>query len=418
MLDIKFVRENLKAVKECAELKHCTVDIEQALRLDEERRQLLHDVEKKKNERNSANQEITELRKTGKDISVKIEAMKDLSQAIKAADTRLADLETGIREIMVMVPNTVQADVPRGPDARTNKVIKEWGEERVFTFEPKDHLEIAEAAGMLDMKRAGKIAGSGFGLYFGKGAMLERALINFMLDLHIKKHGYTEVLPPFLVNEQTMFGTGQLPKLKEDMYFLNDDGLYLIPTAEVPVTNIHRGETLNEKDLPIKYVSYTPCFRREAGSYGKDTRGISRVHQFNKVEMVKFTTPEMSNAEHETLLRDAEDILQALGLRYRVLLLSAGDMSFAAAKCYDLEVWAPGCKRWLEVSSCSNFEDFQARRAEIRYKPKDGGKTQFVHTLNASGVALPRTFIGILEQCQNEDESVNIPQVLLQYCRQ
>jgi len=418
MLDIKFVRENVEKVKECAKLKHCAIDIDQALRWDEERRQLLHDVEKKKNERNNANQRITELKKTGGDFNVKIEEMKDLSQEIKNADARIVELEAKIREAMVVVPNIVQADVPRGPDAQTNKVIKEWGEERTYMFEPKDHLDIAEASGMLDMKRAGKIAGSGFGLYFGKGAMLERALINFMLDMHIKRHGYIEVLPPFLVNEPTMFGTGQLPKLKEDMYFLSDDGLYLIPTAEVPVTNIHRGDVLNEKDLPIKYVSYTPCFRREAGSYGKDTRGISRVHQFNKVEMVKFTTPETSNVEHESLLKDAEDVLQALGLRYRVVLLSAGDMSFAAAKCYDLEIWAPGSKRWLEVSSCSNFEDFQARRADIRYKPKNGGKTQFVHTLNASGVALPRTFIGILEQFQNEDRSISMPEILLQYCRQ
>ncbi|MBN1492995.1 MAG: serine--tRNA ligase [Candidatus Omnitrophica bacterium] len=417
MLDIKFIKENLDSVKRTAELKRCAVDLTHLLTLDDKRRALLQSVEQKKSLRNNANQEITQLRKAGKDFNAKIEEMKELAQEIKETDATLAGLETKIHEIMITIPNVTHPDVPLGKDATENKVIKEWGEERDFDFEPKDHLEIAEASGVLDMKRAGKVSGSGFGLYFGKGAMLERALINFMLDYHIKKHSYTEVLPPFLVNEQTMFGTGQLPKLKEDMYFLDQDGLYLIPTAEVPVTNIHRGEILHEKDLPIRYVSYTPCFRREAGSYGKDTRGISRVHQFNKVEMVKFTTPETSYAEHETLLRDAEDILQALGLRYRVMLLSAGDMSFAAAKCYDIEVWAPGSKRWLEVSSCSNFEDFQARRADIRYRPKEGSKTRFVHTLNASGVALPRTFIAILEQYQNNDSTFTVPNVLLEYCR-
>ncbi|MFC1809072.1 serine--tRNA ligase [Candidatus Omnitrophota bacterium] len=418
MLDIKFIRDNVKKVEETAALKRCTMDLAALFTLDDERKKVLTDVEEKKSVRNTANQEITRLKKKGDDFKTKIDEMKTLSQKIKEADAQLAGIESRIRDIMITIPNIAHKDVPPGKDEKANKFIREWGEERLFAFEPKDHLEIAEASGMLDMKRAGKITGSGFGLYCGKGAMLERALINFMIDFHIKKHGYKEILPPFLVNEDSMFGTGQLPKLKEDMYNLEEDGLYLIPTAEVPVTNMHRDEILNEKDLPIKYVSYTPCFRREAGSYGKDTRGISRVHQFNKVEMVKFTTPETSYEEHESLLKDAEDILQALGLRYRVMLLSAGDMSFAAAKCYDIEVWAPGSQRWLEVSSCSNFEDFQARRADIRYRPKDGGKTQFVHTLNASGVALPRTFIGIVEQYQDEEGSIRIPEVLHQYCRQ
>lgn len=415
MLDIKFIRENLARVKETACFKRCQVDLDVLLTADDKRKKMLAAVEEKKCVRNQTNQEITQCKQQGKDFQDIIQTMKSVSQEIKDLDAQISEVSDTIQSMMDRIPNVAHPDVPKGSDETTNIVLREWGQKKEFDFEPKDHLDIAEPLDMLQMKRAGKISGSGFGLYYGDGARLERALINFMLDFHIKKHGYTEVLPPFLVNEATMYGTGQLPKLKEDMYCLEEDGLYLIPTAEVPVTNIHRDEILQEKDMPRYYVSYTPCFRREAGSYGKDTRGISRVHQFNKVEMVKFVTPETSYAEHEKLLQDAEDILQALGLSYRVLLLSAGDTSFAAAKCYDLEIWAPGSKRWLEVSSCSNFEDFQARRANIRYRPSGDGKPQFVHTLNASGVALPRTFIGILENYQQKDGSITIPDVLKKY---
>ena len=417
MLDIKFIKENLSLVQEISRLKHCAVAVEECVLLADECTEKTQQWETLRSEQNKKSKELGQLMREGKkdeaaglqqELRTMAEELKDLGESISEKKKKLQYLQERI-------PNVAHPDVPRGEDASTNVVVRTWGEKRAFSFMPKDHLAVAENLGMLDMKRAGKITGSGFGLYFDKGALLERALINFMLDFHVRKHGYIEVHPPFLVNRDSMFGTGQLPKLEEDMYCTKEDDLFLIPTAEVPVTNIHRGELLYEKDLPIYYVSYTPCFRREAGSYGKDTRGITRVHQFNKVEMVKFVVPETSYEEHEKLLHDAEDILQALGLPYRIVLLSAGDMSFAAAKCYDIEVWAPGSDRWLEVSSCSNFEDFQARRADIRYRPKEGGKTRFVHTLNASGIALPRTVIGILENFQNEDGTITIPDVLKPY---
>ena len=416
MLDLKFIKDNPDQVLKGVKSKGSDLSLDELLGQDEKRRQFLQEAETLKHARNKANDEISALKRSGQDASANIDAMKSISQKIGELDGKVGDIEKKILEILLRIPNLPHVSVPLG-SPKDNQVIKEWGQKPAFGFTPKTHMELGESLGYFSFARAGKISGSGFALFTGPGARLERALINFMMDFHAAKHGYTEVLPPYLVNAVSMTGTGQLPKLEEDMYRLKDDDLFLIPTAEVPVTNIHRDEILEEDHLPVKYVAYSGCFRREAGSYGKDTKGLTRVHQFDKVELVKLAHPEKSFEELEALRRDAEEVLELLGLPYRVLLLASGDMSFSASKCYDLEVWAPGTGKWLEVSSCSNFTDFQARRMNIRYRPKGGGKPALVHTLNASGVALPRTMIAILENFQQADGTVVLPKVLEPYLK-
>ncbi len=417
MLDIKFIRENKDLVKEAIKNRNLKLDINELIMLDEEHRKLLVQVEELKARRNKANDEISAAMKAKKNPKDIIDKMKVVSQKIADFDEKVGEIDKKIAKIIYVVPNIPDKSVPIG-GPESSKIVKSWGKTPTFDFNPRSHIELCELLGIISFGTASKIAGSNFVLYMGLGARLERALINFMLDLHTKKHGYTEVFPPFLVNRRSMTGTGQLPKLEEDMYRLKDDDLFLIPTAEVPVTNIHASEILDEEKLPIYYTAYTACFRREAGSYGKDTRGLVRVHQFDKVELVKFVKPETSFQELEKLLNDAEEVLQALELPYRVVLLATGDISFAAAKCYDIELYAPGIEAYLEVSSCSNFTDFQARRANIRYRSKtkdNKTKIEYVHTLNGSGVALARLVVAILENYQNKDGSVNIPKALVPY---
>ena len=417
MLDLKFIRNNPDKVKEAVKNKNEKVNIDEILELDAKRRDLTFEGDNLKNKRNEISKEVGKLKKEGQDATILMEEVKGISDKIKIIDDQIKEIDEKLSQLLLWVPNVPHHTTPIGKDEKDNEIIKEWGEKKSFTFEPKDHLELGEMLGILDMKRGSKISGSGFAVFSGLGARLERALINFMIDVHVEKHGYEEIFPPFLVNRQTMTGTGQLPKLEEDMYCIAADDLFLIPTAEVPVTNIYSGEILDAKDLPIYKVAYTPCFRREAGSYGKETRGLTRVHQFDKVEMVKFTLPETSYDEHEKLLQNAEEILQILGLSYCVKILCTGDLSFSGAKCYDIEVWTPGAKKYLEVSSCSNFEDFQARRANIRFKRDRDSKPEFVHTLNASGLALPRTVIALLETYQQPDGSIIIPEVLRNYMK-
>jgi len=415
MLDLKFIRENRQVVKKAVKDRGMEADVDGLLRLDDERKKLLSQVESLKHEKNMASGEIGRLIKEGKDARNKIAEMKTISQKIKKIDEKVEDIEQNLTKIALIIPNIPNSSVPVGPDPGANKIIREWGEIPKFNFEPRTHMEIADSLGIMNFQQASKIAGRGFALFKGQGARLERALINFMLDLHTKKHDYLEISPPAIVNRDSMTGTGQLPKLEADMYRLRDEDYFLIPTAEVPVTNIHRDEILREEKLPLRYTAYTPCFRREAGSYGKETKGLIRVHQFDKVELVKFTRPEDSWDELESLVRDAEEVLQLLELPYRVTLLSTEGVSFAASKCYDLEVWAPGAGKWLEVSSCSNFIDFQARRANIKYRPREGGRVRYVHTLNGSGVALARTVVALLEVYQRPDGSVKLPKALSPY---
>ncbi len=426
MLDLKFIRENTEIVKKSIEVRGEKVDIDLLLKLDRERRRLLQEVEELKAVRNRFSHEIGELKQKGKDApadagrmekklaEVRSE-MKSLSQKIRVLDGKVKGLDTEIRSLSLLVPNIPHSSVPVGKTAQDNAELKKWGQPPSFAFQPLTHLEIGNILKITDFEISAKLSGSGFAFFAGAGARLVRALINFMLDLHTEKHGYREVFPPFLVNRECMLATGQLPKLEEDMYRVEEGDFFLIPTAEVPVTNIHRGEVIEGEKLPLYYTAYTACFRREAGSYGKGTRGLTRIHQFDKVELVKFVRPETSYDELEKLLSDAEDVLQALGLHYRVVTLCTADISFAAAKCYDIEVWAPGEKKFLEVSSCSNFTDFQARRAGIRYRPKPGAKAEYVHTLNGSGIALPRAIIALLETYQQKDGSVLIPEVLRPY---
>ena len=415
MLDINFIRNNPDKVKQAIALKHeNAASIDQILEVDTQRRAMIHACEQLKSKRNEKSKEVSELKKKGQDASQIIEETKKIGDDIKSIEEKQKELDSQITNLMLRIPNIPAADVPIGKDEKDNVIVRAWGQRKTFDFTPLPHWELGSILNILDMERASKISGSGFILLKGLGAKLERALFSFMLDVHTRDHGYTEVFPPFLVNRTSMTGTGQLPKLEEDMYRTAADDLFLVPTAEVPVTNIHRDEILSYKDLPICYTAYTPCFRREAGSYGKDTRGIIRVHQFNKVELVKLVRPETSYNELESLLGNAERILQLLGLEYRVAKLSTGDMSFAAAKCYDIEVWAPGVGKFLEVSSCSNFEDFQARRINIRFRDEDG-KLRFVHTLNGSGLALPRTVIALLETYQQKDGSIVIPDILQPY---
>ncbi len=410
MLDIKFIRENLEEVKKGVESKNVVINFDEILALDQVYRKELAELESLRAEQNKANDLIGQKKAKKEDAKPEIETMKAISQKIHEYNAKVGGISSELREKLLYIPNIPSKDAPVGADPSANKVIKEWGKPKKFDFKAKNHVELGETLG-LDMKRGAKIAGSGIYLMTGHAAKLERTLINLMMGHHAKNNGYLEVCPPLLVNRETITGTGQLPKLEEDMYRLEPEDFFLIPTAEVPVTNIHKGETLKEADLPIKYVSFTPCFRREAGSYGKDTKGLSRVHQFDKVELVKFVKPEDSEKEHELLLKDAEGILQMLELPYRVVLLSTGDLSFAGHKCYDLEVWAPGQNAWLEVSSCSNFTDFQARRIGIKFK-RDKGKPEFVHTLNASGVALPRLVIALWENYQDKKGNINYPNVV------
>ncbi len=415
MLDLGFIRENKDRVREALKIRAPKLDFDAFLRLDEERRKLQQELDALRGEKNKANEQISLLLKEKKDPKDTIASMKSISQKIGDLEKIMGEIDDKSRSTLLIIPNIPHSSVKSGYDSTGNTEVKKWGEPKSFSFKAKEHMEIGQNLGILDLARASKVSGSGFSVFLGLGATLQRALLSFMLDQHTQKHGYTEVWPPALVNRATMTGTGQLPKFEEDMYRLKDDDLFLIPTAEVPVTNLLRDEVLKEEDLPIKYTAYTPCFRREAGAYGKDTKGLVRVHQFDKVEMVKFSLPETSYEEHEKMLGDAERILQLLGLPYRILQLCSGDMGFAAAKCYDIEAWASGLNRWLEVSSVSNFEDFQARRANIRFKRKGSNKSEFVHTLNGSGLALPRVVIAILENYQNADGSVLIPEVLRPY---
>ena len=417
MLDIKIIREKPEWVKERLRTRGEDYPIDEILELDKKRRELIQRVENLRHIRREESERIGKLKKEGKEEEAKAlsEKVKALGEELKGLEEELKKVEEELEFKMSLIPNIPHESVPFGVSAEDNVVVKRWGDIPKFDFEPKPHREVGEALGILDFERAGKITGSRFVVYWNEGALLERALINFMLDLHLKKHGYKEVLPPFIVNERALFGTGQLPKFKVDLFKIEEWDYYLVPTAEVPVTNLHQNEILPEEVLPLYYVAYTPCFRSEAGSYGKDVRGIIRQHQFNKVELVKFTTPETSYEELESLLLDAEEVLQLLELPYRVVVLCTGDLGFAAAKTYDIEVWAPGQNRFVEISSCSNFEDFQARRANIRYRPKGGGKPRFVHTLNGSGLAVGRTVMAILENYQQEDGSVVIPKVLRPY---
>jgi seryl-tRNA synthetase len=417
MLKLDYIRNNLEVVKKAIKDRGEKVDMKLLLRLDEDRRKLLNKVEALKHERNIQSDNIGKLIRERKD-SAKLKArMKEISEKIKELDEKVKEKGNKLAPLLLTIPNIPHPSVPKGKGkgTKSNKTVREWGKIPKFDFAPKDHLELVKDLDIIDFERASKIAGGNFPLYKGMGALLERALINFMLDVHTKEHGYTEIYPPFLANRSAMTGTAQLPKLEEDMYHFKEDDYFLVPTAEVPLTNLHADELLKEEELPLYYTAYTACFRREAGSYGKDTKGLIRVHQFDKVELVKFVYPDKSFEELELMVKDAEDILQKLKLPYRVMLLCTGEMGFAAAKCYDLEIWAPGLKRHLEVSSCSNCIDFQSRRINARYRPKKGGKPVHLHTLNGSGVALARTVIGILENYQQEDGSILIPEVLRPY---
>jgi seryl-tRNA synthetase len=415
MFDIKLIRENPEKVKEGLKKKAADLSmVDDALALDIKRRSLLGDVEKLKAENNRVSGEIAKMKKEGKDASGIISEMKKVSDSIKAMDEELSKVDAELNSKLLLIPNLPHDSVPSGADETSNQVFAEWGTKPVFGFKPKPHWEIAEYLGILDDKRAAKVTGARFVFYKGLGALLERALINFMLDVQTREHGYTEIFPPILINRDSMTGTGQLPKFEDDAFKLADPDYFLVPTAEVPVTNMHKDEILMEKDLPIKYAAYSPCFRKEAGAYGKDTKGIVRMHQFNKVELVKFVHPDNSYAELDMLVKNAEEILRRLNLHYRILLMCAGDLGFTQTKKFDLEAWHAGGNRYWEVSSCSNFEDFQARRARIRFKDKDN-KTRFVHTLNGSGLATSRLLPAILEAFQTEDMEVVIPEVLRPY---
>jgi seryl-tRNA synthetase len=419
MLDLHYVRENLEAVREALATRNFPPDaLAHFADLDAERRRLIGESDEINQKRNAASREIGELMKSGQR-----EQAEGLKAEVAELKTRQSDLdarrdeaEKAMGELLAGLPNLPAADVPVGPDETANVEVRRVGEPRAFDFEPKDHVDLGERLGILDQERAAKIAGARFAILNGAGARLERALINFMLDVHTTEHGYTETLPPLMVNRTALFGTGQLPKFAEDLFHIKDEREFaLIPTAEVPVTNYFAGEILDEKDLPRNYTAYTPCFRSEAGSYGRDTRGLIRQHQFEKVELVKFTKPEESENEHEKLTADAEKILQLLGLPYRTVVLSTGDMGFGARKTYDIEVWLPSQQTYREISSCSNCGDFQARRMNLRFRRSGGGKPEFVHTLNGSGLAVGRTWIAILENYQNQDGSITVPPILQPY---
>ena len=415
MLDLSFIRKNLALVRQKMQERGTTVALDEFERLDSERRRLILESEKLKYLRNTTSDEIAVSKKRGHDASAKIAEMKDVSTHIKEVDEQLKECDQTLRALQLTIPNLPHSTVPVGSDASANAEIRVVGQKPGFDFEPKAHWELGTQLGILDFDRAAKIAGARFSLYRGVGARLERALINFMLDIHTREHRYQEVIPPLMVNSSSMQGTGQLPKFAGDSFKVEGTDYWLIPTAEVPVTNIYADEILDGAQLPIYVTAYTPCFRSEAGSYGKDTRGLIRQHQFNKVELVKFTRPENSYDELEMLTQDAEEILKRLGLYYRVVALCTGDLGFSSAKTYDLEVWLPGQNAFREISSCSNFEDFQARRANIRFRPDPKAKVEFVHTLNGSGLAAGRTWVAILENYQQADGSVIIPEVLRPY---
>lgn len=415
MLEIKFLRQNLSDVQKALKARGQSADLHAFQKCDEDRRMILQEIEALRHRRNVVSDQIAEMKKAGENADILVAEMRDVSIRIKELDKDLTLKQEQLDEILLGLPNLPHSTVPMGKDESENPVIKTVGDPAQFGFDPKAHWELGQMLGILDFERAAKITGSRFPLYFGAGAKLERALINFMLDIHTTSHGYTETLPPFIVNRQSMTHTGQLPKFEEDLFKLSNWDYFLIPTAEVPVTNIHQGEILDEDKLPLCYTAYTPCFRSEAGSYGKDTRGLIRQHQFNKVELVKFTTPETSYDELETLLADAESILQKLQLPYQVVELCTGDLGFSAAKTYDIEVWMPAQGVYREISSCSNFEDFQARRANIRFKRKGKKGTELVHTLNGSGLAVGRTLAALLENFQQSDGAVVIPDALVSY---
>ncbi len=415
MLDVKLLREDLPRVKERMATRAITIDWEEFVSLDRERREALTRLEKLKENKNRLSGEIGKVKQSGGDAGALMRQVEEVAAAIRQGEGPLAELERRFDEFMLRLPNLPHTSVPIGRNPADNKEVRRWGEPPTFAFAPKNHWDIGEELAILDFHRAARLAGARFVLYKGAGARLERALINFMLDLHTTEHHYQEMLPPFLVNRESMTGTGQLPKFEEDLFRIADPDFFLIPTAEVPLTNIHREEMLERAQLPLSYVAYTPCFRREAGSYGQDVRGLIRQHQFNKVELVKFAEPESSYQELENLLHDAEQVLQKLKLHYRVVELCTGDLGFGAAKTYDLEVWLPGQAAYREISSCSNFEDFQARRAQIRYRKDKKGKPLFVHTLNGSGLAVGRTLVAVLENCQQKDGSVIIPEALRPY---
>lgn len=420
MLELRFIRENLEFVKERTARRGMATDVlDTFFAIDQRRLKILAEVENLKNRRNVASREIALLKQGTTEEKAKAEPMivemREIGQTIKDLDSELAEIDLRLQDIVMAIPNILDDSVPVGRDDSDNLQIRTWGEKPVYQFTPKPHWEVGEGLKILDFERAAKLSGSRFALLTGFASRLSRALVNFMLDLHTQKHGYTEVLPPFLVNTPTMTATGQLPKFAEDLFKIEGWDLYLIPTAEVPVTNIFRDETIEARELPILMTAYTPCFRSEAGSYGRDTKGLIRQHQFEKVELVKFTTPETSMAELESLLADAEEVLQLLGLHYRVVQLCSGDLGFSSAKTYDIEVWLPGQETYREISSCSNFLDFQARRGGIRYRPEGQKKSKLVHTLNGSGLAVGRTLLAILETYQQEDGSVAVPEVLKPY---
>lgn len=416
MLELRFTRENLELVKEKTKLRGIEdTRIEDFESVDKERRTLLSELEGLRNKRKTVSSEISELKKQNRDAESLIRQMREVGEHIKGLEKQVNSIEENLQDIVMGIPNLYDDAVPIGKDETDNVEVKRWGTIPDFDFEPLPHWDIGEKLDIFDFERAAKVSGARFALLKGLGSKLERALTNFMMDLHTQKHGYVEVLPPFMVNSTSMAATGQLPKFEEDLFKVKNWDYYLIPTAEVPVTNIHRGETLAEKNLPIKYCAYTPCFRSEAGSYGKDTRGLIRQHQFDKVELVKFARPEDSSSELQSLLADAEEVLKLLKLPYRVVLLCSGDLGFSAAKTYDIEVWMPAQNKYREISSCSNFGDFQARRGGIRYRPRDSKKSSLVHTLNGSGLAVGRTLAAILENFQRENGSISLPEVLEPY---
>jgi len=416
MLDIRRIREDFEQVRKAVESRgQGDFGISTALELDEKRRALLAVVEQKKNRQNQDSKEIPKLKKEGKDVSELMNEMKSLSEDIKALDAETGEVETALRDALLNIPNTPYELVPIGGSDEDNLEVKRWGTPRVFDFEYKAHWDVGTELDILDFERAAKIAGARFTVYKGLGARLERSIINFMLDLHTDKHGYTEILPPFMVNRDAMTGTGQLPKFEDDMFHVPAKDFFLIPTAEVPVTNLRSNEILDAEELPVYYTAYTPCFRKEAGSAGRDTRGLIRQHQFNKVELVKFTKPEDSYKELELLLEAAEEVLQILEIPYRVVRLCTGDLGFSSAMTYDIEVWMPSYNKYVEISSCSNFESYQARRANVRYRPEPKAKAEFVHTLNGSGLAVGRTLAAILENYQQADGSVIVPEALRKY---
>jgi seryl-tRNA synthetase len=415
MLEAKYIREHLDEVREKLALRGQAINLDQFVLIDGERRKAIQEWERLRALQKKVSDEVSKKKREGQDATELIDEMKRVSQELKGLDGVIEEKEKTLQEILLLIPNLPHVTVPRGTDSSENVEVRRWGEIPTFDFEPKPHWDLGEELGILDFKTGAKITGARFTLYWDLGAKLERALINFMLDLHTREHGYREVLPPFMVNRTTMTGTGQLPKFEEELFKVEGTDYFLIPTAEVPVTNIHQDEVLEEKVLPLYYTAYTPCFRKEAGSYGKDTRGLIRQHQFNKVELVKFAKPENSYEELEKLLSNAEEVLKRLKLPYRVVNLCSGDLGFSASKTYDIEVWLPGQDTFKEISSCSNFEDFQARRAKIRYRISGKSKTEYVHTLNGSGLAVGRTLVAILENYQRADGSVIIPEVLRPY---